>query len=162
MYSFRSGNVGSMISNMSAARAEFQNKMDGVKQYMALRKVSPNVSGLIISQVQWAQNQYFDHFSLKTVLSNGSITSGRTSNRSMTKASWRFDFLLFVPTLHFILQLGLRFENNNRMFLGATRQIASRDRNARALWNAEESEDFPGNNFPHYQHFFDHDSMDHS
>ena len=37
------GNVGSMISNMSAARAEFQNKMDGIKQYMALRKVSKQV-----------------------------------------------------------------------------------------------------------------------
>ncbi|VDM78242.1 unnamed protein product, partial [Strongylus vulgaris] len=34
------GNVGSMISNMSAARTEFQNKMDGIKQYMELRRVS--------------------------------------------------------------------------------------------------------------------------
>ena len=37
------GNVGSMISNMSAARTEFQNKMDGIKQYMELRKVSKQV-----------------------------------------------------------------------------------------------------------------------
>uniref|UniRef100_A0A915PEP8 Cyclic nucleotide-binding domain-containing protein n=1 Tax=Setaria digitata TaxID=48799 RepID=A0A915PEP8_9BILA len=34
------GNVGSVISNMSATRTEFQNKMDGIKQYMKLRKVS--------------------------------------------------------------------------------------------------------------------------
>lgn len=30
---------GSMISNMNVARVEFQNRMDGVKQYMAFRKV---------------------------------------------------------------------------------------------------------------------------
>lgn len=28
-----------MISNMNVARVEFQNRMDGVKQYMAFRKV---------------------------------------------------------------------------------------------------------------------------
>lgn len=28
-----------MISNMNVARVDFQNKMDGVKQYMAFRKV---------------------------------------------------------------------------------------------------------------------------
>lgn len=31
--------AGSMISNMNVARVEFQNRMDGVKQYMAFRKV---------------------------------------------------------------------------------------------------------------------------
>lgn len=34
-----SGNIGSMISNINVARVEFQNRMDGVKQYMAFRKV---------------------------------------------------------------------------------------------------------------------------
>lgn len=33
------GNIGSMISNINVARVEFQNRMDGVKQYMAFRKV---------------------------------------------------------------------------------------------------------------------------
>lgn len=33
------GNIGSMISNMNVARVEFQNRMDGVKQYMAFRRV---------------------------------------------------------------------------------------------------------------------------
>lgn len=28
-----------MISNMNVSRVEFQNRMDGVKQYMAFRKV---------------------------------------------------------------------------------------------------------------------------
>lgn len=31
------GNIGSMISNMNLARVDFQNRMDGVKQYMAFR-----------------------------------------------------------------------------------------------------------------------------
>jgi hypothetical protein len=34
------GNVGSMIANMNAARAEFQQRMDSVKQYMLIRHVS--------------------------------------------------------------------------------------------------------------------------
>jgi len=31
------GNVGSMISNMNAARTEFQSKMDAIKQYMQVK-----------------------------------------------------------------------------------------------------------------------------
>nr|CAD7427966.1 unnamed protein product [Timema monikensis] len=34
------GNIGSMISNMNVARVDFQTRMDGVKQYMAFRRVS--------------------------------------------------------------------------------------------------------------------------
>lgn len=52
------GNIGSMISNMNVARVEFQNRMDGVKQYMAFRKVGheleARVSGsnvLVMTQV---------------------------------------------------------------------------------------------------------------
>nr|7N15_A Chain A, Cyclic nucleotide-gated cation channel [Caenorhabditis elegans]7N15_B Chain B, Cyclic nucleotide-gated cation channel [Caenorhabditis elegans]7N15_C Chain C, Cyclic nucleotide-gated cation channel [Caenorhabditis elegans]7N15_D Chain D, Cyclic nucleotide-gated cation channel [Caenorhabditis elegans]7N16_A Chain A, Cyclic nucleotide-gated cation channel [Caenorhabditis elegans]7N16_B Chain B, Cyclic nucleotide-gated cation channel [Caenorhabditis elegans]7N16_C Chain C, Cyclic nucl len=44
------GNVGSMISNMSAAWTEFQNKMDGIKQYMELRKVSKQLE---IRVIKW-------------------------------------------------------------------------------------------------------------
>ena len=33
------GNIGSMITNMNASRAEFRNKMDAIKQYMSFRKV---------------------------------------------------------------------------------------------------------------------------
>ena len=33
------GNIGSMITNMNATRAEFRNKMDAIKQYMSFRKV---------------------------------------------------------------------------------------------------------------------------
>ena len=31
------GNVGSMVTNMNAAKTEFQQRMDGVKQYMEFR-----------------------------------------------------------------------------------------------------------------------------
>lgn len=36
------GNVGSMITNINAARAEFQQKMDSIKQYMEFRWVQHN------------------------------------------------------------------------------------------------------------------------
>lgn len=42
------GNVGSMITNMNAARADFQGKMDGVKQYMEFRKVSKELEQRVI------------------------------------------------------------------------------------------------------------------
>lgn len=42
------GNVGSMITNMNAARSEFQQKMDGVKQYMEFRKVSKELEERVI------------------------------------------------------------------------------------------------------------------
>ncbi|KAK6173571.1 hypothetical protein SNE40_016996 [Patella caerulea] len=42
------GNVGSMITNMNAARSDFQQKMDGVKQYMEFRKVSKELEERVI------------------------------------------------------------------------------------------------------------------
>ncbi|XP_062909000.1 cyclic nucleotide-gated cation channel alpha-3 [Mobula hypostoma] len=42
------GNVGSMISNMNASRAEFQSKIDAIKQYMQFRKVSKDLEVRII------------------------------------------------------------------------------------------------------------------
>lgn len=42
------GNVGSMITNMNASRAEFQQRMDGVKQYMDFRKVSKELESRVI------------------------------------------------------------------------------------------------------------------
>lgn len=38
------GNVGSMITNMNAARANFQARIDAIKQYMSFRKVSRQFS----------------------------------------------------------------------------------------------------------------------
>ena len=31
------GNIGTMIENMNAARADYQNKMDSIKKYMVFR-----------------------------------------------------------------------------------------------------------------------------
>ncbi|XP_055124329.1 cyclic nucleotide-gated channel alpha-2 [Symphalangus syndactylus] len=42
------GNVGSMISNMNATRAEFQAKTDAVKHYMQFRKVSKEMEAKVI------------------------------------------------------------------------------------------------------------------
>uniref|UniRef100_A0A915IHJ9 Cyclic nucleotide-binding domain-containing protein n=1 Tax=Romanomermis culicivorax TaxID=13658 RepID=A0A915IHJ9_ROMCU len=59
------GNVGSMITNMNAARTEFQNRMDAVKQYMQFRKVSKELEKRVI--------KWFDYLWLnKQALSNDS------------------------------------------------------------------------------------------
>nr|XP_039268986.1 cyclic nucleotide-gated olfactory channel-like isoform X1 [Styela clava] len=42
------GNVGSMISNMNAAKTEFQSRMDAVKQYMQFREVSNSLQQRVI------------------------------------------------------------------------------------------------------------------
>jgi hypothetical protein len=53
------GNVGSMISNMGAARTEFQNRMDGIKQYMELRHVGKQLEVRVIKWFDylWANKQ---------------------------------------------------------------------------------------------------------
>uniref|UniRef100_A0A8C6WMU4 Cyclic nucleotide gated channel subunit alpha 3a n=1 Tax=Neogobius melanostomus TaxID=47308 RepID=A0A8C6WMU4_9GOBI len=42
------GNVGAMISNMNASRAEFQAKIDSIKQYMQFRKVTKELEARVI------------------------------------------------------------------------------------------------------------------
>uniref|UniRef100_F6SPJ8 Cyclic nucleotide-gated channel alpha-1 n=1 Tax=Ornithorhynchus anatinus TaxID=9258 RepID=F6SPJ8_ORNAN len=42
------GNIGSMISNMNAARAEFQARIDAIKQYMRFRNVSQDLEKRVI------------------------------------------------------------------------------------------------------------------
>ncbi|XP_021934945.1 cyclic nucleotide-gated cation channel subunit A-like isoform X2 [Zootermopsis nevadensis] len=56
------GNIGSMISNMNVARVEFQNRMDGVKQYMAFRRVSRELEARVIRwfSYTWANKQALD------------------------------------------------------------------------------------------------------
>lgn len=55
------GNIGSMISNMNLARVDFQNRMDGVKQYMTFRKVSKDLEARVIRwfAYTWANKQVF-------------------------------------------------------------------------------------------------------
>jgi len=42
------GNVGGIISSMNSNREKFQEKMDGVKRYMALRKVNPDLQNRVV------------------------------------------------------------------------------------------------------------------
>ncbi|XP_023672136.1 cyclic nucleotide gated channel subunit alpha 2a isoform X1 [Paramormyrops kingsleyae] len=42
------GNVGAMISNMNATRAEFQSRIDAIKHYMQFRKVSKDLEARVI------------------------------------------------------------------------------------------------------------------
>ena len=53
------GNVGSMISNMNAAKSEFQQRMDGVKRYMELRKVGKDLERRVIKWFDyiWSNKQ---------------------------------------------------------------------------------------------------------
>ncbi|XP_063911104.1 cyclic nucleotide-gated cation channel subunit A isoform X1 [Zophobas morio] len=56
------GNIGSMISNMNVARVDFQNRMDGVKQYMAFRKVGRELEARVIRwfAYTWAESGALD------------------------------------------------------------------------------------------------------
>lgn len=66
------GNVGSMISNMNAARVEFQMKMDAVKQYMEIRKVSKDIEARVIKWFDylWSEKQSLDEESVTAILPN--------------------------------------------------------------------------------------------
>ncbi|XP_067145804.1 cyclic nucleotide-gated channel alpha-3 isoform X1 [Apteryx mantelli] len=63
------GNVGSMISNMNASRAEFQAKIDSIKQYMHFRKVSKDLEARVIKWFDylWTNKKTVDE---KEVLKN--------------------------------------------------------------------------------------------
>nr|KAF6429135.1 cyclic nucleotide gated channel subunit alpha 3 [Molossus molossus] len=56
------GNVGSMISNMNASRAEFQAKIDAIKQYMQFRKVTKDLETRVIRWFDylWANQKTVD------------------------------------------------------------------------------------------------------
>ncbi|QQP38424.1 Cyclic nucleotidegated cation channellike, partial [Caligus rogercresseyi] len=60
------GNIGSMITNMNAARADFQNKMDAVKQYMVFRKVGKDLENRVIKWFDylWSNKQSMDEESV--------------------------------------------------------------------------------------------------
>ncbi|ELV11547.1 Cyclic nucleotide-gated cation channel alpha-3 [Tupaia chinensis] len=56
------GNVGSMISNMNASRAEFQAKVDSIKQYMQFRKITKDLETRVIRWFDylWANKKTVD------------------------------------------------------------------------------------------------------
>jgi cyclic nucleotide gated channel alpha 3 len=61
-----------MISNMNAARAEFQSRMDKVKQYMEFRHVSPQLENRVIKWFDylWTNRQSLDEQSVTSILSD--------------------------------------------------------------------------------------------
>uniref|UniRef100_A0A4W4GP75 Cyclic nucleotide-binding domain-containing protein n=2 Tax=Electrophorus electricus TaxID=8005 RepID=A0A4W4GP75_ELEEL len=63
------GNVGAMISNMNASRAEFQAKIDSIKQYMQFRKVTKDLEARVIKWFDylWTEKKTCDE---KEVLKN--------------------------------------------------------------------------------------------
>ncbi|XP_015785555.1 cyclic nucleotide-gated cation channel subunit A-like [Tetranychus urticae] len=64
------GNVGSMITNMNASRAEFQSRMDAVKQYMEFRKVSKELEKRVIKWFDylWSNKQSLDEEAVISIL----------------------------------------------------------------------------------------------
>ncbi|CAL1283125.1 unnamed protein product [Larinioides sclopetarius] len=64
------GNIGSMITNMNAARAEFQSKMDNVKQYLEFRKVGPDLENRVIKWFDylWTNKQSLDENAVTSTL----------------------------------------------------------------------------------------------
>lgn len=63
------GNVGAMISNMNAARVEFQAKIDSIKQYMQFRKVTKDLEARVVKWFDylWTEGKTCDE---KQVLKN--------------------------------------------------------------------------------------------
>lgn len=63
------GNVGAMISNMNAARVEFQSKIDSIKQYMQFRKVTKDLEVRVVKWFDylWTEEKTCDE---KLVLKN--------------------------------------------------------------------------------------------
>ncbi|XP_061692367.1 cyclic nucleotide-gated channel cone photoreceptor subunit alpha-like [Syngnathoides biaculeatus] len=63
------GNVGAMISNMNAARVEFQAKIDSIKQYMQFRKVTKDLEARVVKWFDylWTEEKTCDE---KQVLRN--------------------------------------------------------------------------------------------
>jgi hypothetical protein len=64
------GNVGSMITNMNAARADFQSRMDAVKQYMEFRHVTKQLETRVIKWFDylWTNKQSLDEQAVTSVL----------------------------------------------------------------------------------------------
>ncbi|KAA3677709.1 cyclic nucleotide gated channel alpha 3 [Paragonimus westermani] len=63
------GNVGAMITNMNAARTEFQNRMDGVKRYMEFRKVNKELEMRVIRWFDylWTNKQSLEEDTLNAL-----------------------------------------------------------------------------------------------
>ncbi|XP_076362810.1 cyclic nucleotide-gated channel alpha-3-like [Tachypleus tridentatus] len=64
------GNIGSMITNMNAARVEFQSRIDSVKQYMEFRKIGKELEDKVIKWFDylWTNKQTADQEAVTSML----------------------------------------------------------------------------------------------
>ncbi|XP_013787594.1 cyclic nucleotide-gated cation channel alpha-3-like [Limulus polyphemus] len=64
------GNIGSMITNMNAARVEFQSRIDSVKQYMEFRKIGKELEDKVIKWFDylWTNKQTTDEEAVTSML----------------------------------------------------------------------------------------------
>ena len=98
------GNIGTMIENMNAARADYQNKMDSIKKYMVFRwthlwkllglsifeKIKINICRKVTGDVEMRVLQWFDYlWSNKASLEEESIMN-------MMPGKLRGEIALFV------------------------------------------------------------------
>jgi hypothetical protein len=62
--------IGSMVSNMNANRAEFQQKLDGIKRYMEFRKVNKELETRVVKWFDylWDNKQSLDGQSVLAAL----------------------------------------------------------------------------------------------
>jgi len=76
--------VGSMISNMNAQRAEFQQKLDGIKRYMEFRKVNKELETRVVKwfDYQWNNKQSLDGESVLAALPAKLRVRNRADDRS--------------------------------------------------------------------------------
>ena len=73
-----------MITNMNAARTEFQNKMDGIKQYMEFRKVSKDLEDRVI---KWFDYLWSNKQSLNEEEILGTLPDKLESRNSYSRSS---------------------------------------------------------------------------
>lgn len=97
--------VGSMISNMNVARVEFQNRMDGVKQYMAFRKVGGELEARV--SFSWVLHP----FTTLLLASYRTIAFRLESRKEETQIYWANNQIPF-PHLTEVLQkrASIRFQ----------------------------------------------------
>jgi cyclic nucleotide gated channel alpha 3 len=91
------GNIGSMITNMNAARAEFQNRMDAIKQYMVFRKVGKDLENRVIKWFDylWSNKQSMDEESVLGMLPD-KLKAEIAIHVHLGKKNWIFFLKFFL------------------------------------------------------------------
>lgn len=103
--------VGSMISNINANRAEFQQKLDGIKRYMEFRKVNKELETRVV--------KWFDY------LWNNKQSLDGESVLSALPAKLRVRFISFTTSyIHYTMKLNIyRVKRELNSWLAVTHWI---------------------------------------